>query len=218
LRSFTISFSSLPHYFFAARGRGAFGGFFAGGGCSIFFAGGGLPIFFTGGDLSIFFTVGSVSTFLLAETSVSLKRGNEQKELGVFRRIKPSAAPSKGKEPGAPPQYSLIGVIQAKGKSTAMFKDDTGTVFTAARGEVLADGFMISGIDSVSVELTRGDKKKKLEIFNPSAKQEEPSASKKVETEPTVKKMERPPPAKKMEQPPPAKKPSKAPRPPAAKK
>jgi hypothetical protein len=61
--------------------------------------------------------------------------------------------------------YVLIAVLQGKEKK-AVFREQTGNVVTLPVGKSLLDGFVITRIDSVSVQLQKRDQKKELRLFN----------------------------------------------------
>jgi len=61
--------------------------------------------------------------------------------------------------------YALIAVLQGKEKN-AIFRDYQGKVMTLRAGEKLMDGFVITGIDAMSVRLQRRNELKSLRLFN----------------------------------------------------
>jgi hypothetical protein len=61
--------------------------------------------------------------------------------------------------------YFLIGILDGKERK-AVFRDGQGVVAAFAVGKKMGDGFVIAGIDNVSVKLIRGKETKELKIFN----------------------------------------------------
>lgn len=60
--------------------------------------------------------------------------------------------------------YVLIGILRGE-ENKAVFKDPMGSIIVLSVGKKLDDGFVITRIDTHSVELVRGDKRKVLKIF-----------------------------------------------------
>jgi hypothetical protein len=61
--------------------------------------------------------------------------------------------------------YVLIGIIGGKERK-AVFRDGKGAVAAFAVGKKMGDGFVVAGIDNVSVKLIKGKETKELKIFN----------------------------------------------------
>ena len=61
--------------------------------------------------------------------------------------------------------YVLIGILGGKERK-AVFRDGQGAVAAFAVGKKMGDGFVVAGIDNVSVKLIRGKETKELKIFN----------------------------------------------------
>lgn len=108
----------------------------------------------------------------IGDLNVQLKRGKETKEMGVFTQMAPTVAktgPSAQKGKPAPDNfYALLGVIQGKGKARAILQDRTGGVITAQAGQMMEDGFILSRVEPLSVQLKRGKDVKDLKLFDPS--------------------------------------------------
>ena len=62
--------------------------------------------------------------------------------------------------------YTLLGVIVGKPKQ-AVFRDYLGAVVAVGEGEVLADGFVIARIGTLSVTARRGEDEREYRIFQP---------------------------------------------------
>ena len=108
----------------------------------------------------------------ISDLNVQLKRGKETKELGVFIQMAQTAAktePSTARGKTASGNlYSLVGVLQGEEKAGAILKDAAGNIITARAGQIMEDGFILSRIDSISVQFKRGKEVKELKLFDPS--------------------------------------------------
>jgi hypothetical protein len=62
--------------------------------------------------------------------------------------------------------YTLLGVIVGRPKQ-AVFRDYLGAVVSVGEGEVLADGFVIARIETLSVMAKRGEDEREYKIFQP---------------------------------------------------
>jgi hypothetical protein len=118
----------------------------------------------------------------IGDRSVTLKRGKESKELSVFKQIQPEAGGrAAARKDDKPVAYTLLGVVEEKGRSTAILRDSTGMISTASKGEKLKDGSVITRVDALSVELKLGRETKELRIFNPAVTAQTPAAAKREE-------------------------------------
>jgi hypothetical protein len=61
--------------------------------------------------------------------------------------------------------YVLIGILGGTERK-AVFRDGQGAVAAFAVGKTMGDGFVIAGIDNVSVKFIKGKETKELKIFN----------------------------------------------------
>jgi hypothetical protein len=107
----------------------------------------------------------------IGDLNVSLKRGKETKEMGVFTQMASAAAKTKAsaaKEKTASDNpYILLGVLQGKGKARAILQDRTRGVITAQAGQIMEDDFILSRIDPISVQFKRGKEVKELKLYDP---------------------------------------------------
>jgi hypothetical protein len=107
----------------------------------------------------------------VGDMNVELKRGKETKELGVFARTAPTAAktgPAGAKGKTAPDHaYVLLGVLHGTEKARAILQDGMGGVITAEAGKKLEDGWIMSQVEPLSVQLRRGKEVRELKLFDP---------------------------------------------------
>ena len=81
-----------------------------------------------------------------------------------------AASGAYGESTGLPPvplenPYNLIAVLKGNEKK-AVFRDYLGKVSTFPAGKEMIDKFVITRIDTVSVQLVKGNEKKELQLFN----------------------------------------------------
>lgn len=116
----------------------------------------------------------------LSGEGISKKELEEKKEIGVQRYSTVTKALMErnifnleGKYPvpktisstiSSERSYILIGILRGE-ENKALFKDPTGSIIALPVGKKLDDGFVITRIDTHSVELMKGDKRKILKIF-----------------------------------------------------
>ena len=91
----------------------------------------------------------------------SLKERNIFSADGIYS-TKLEGAAHKGPLPEKP--YGLIGILQGEEKK-AVFRDPTGAIVTLTLGKKLMDGSVITRINTVSVELEKGEERRELRIF-----------------------------------------------------
>ena len=96
-----------------------------------------------------------------AITYSSLKERNIFSADGIYT-TKAEGAAHKGPLPEKP--YGLIGILQGEEKK-AVFRDPTGAIVTLTLGKKLMDGSVITRINTVSVELEKGEERRELRIF-----------------------------------------------------
>ncbi len=97
---------------------------------------------------------------------VKLQRDQEKKELRLFNAAEATQQAAIGREKTAPPSgYTLIGILGGR-EQKAVLRTANGALLILPAGAALADGSVISSINSLSVKLKRADGEKELRLFD----------------------------------------------------
>lgn len=100
---------------------------------------------------------GIIRAIVSDQAGKDIKKRNIFMESGVYTDSTGQIVPDN--------PYALIAVLQGKERK-AVFRDYQGKVLTLPAGGKLIDGFVITGIDAMSVRLQRRNEQKNLRLFN----------------------------------------------------